>query len=59
MNKALSYDFIVNNAMLLYKTLHACLGKTLSNKIIEGTIGKVFTAGEDLVSLQKTMDEKG
>lgn len=59
MNKALNYDFIVNNAMVFYKTLNTCLGKTISNKIIENTIGRVFTAGSDISSLERTMNEKG
>ena len=59
MNKALTYDFIVDNAMVLYKALYACVGKTLSNKIIEGTIGRVFTAGSSIACLERTVQEKG
>ena len=47
-NKALTYDLIVDNALILYKFLNKYLGKRISNSIIELTIGKVFTAGTNL-----------
>jgi proline dehydrogenase len=58
-NQALRFDAVVDNAMVLYDTLNRCLGKTIANKIIERTIGRVFTAGANLSQLERTMEERG
>jgi len=33
------------------------MGKTISNKIINNTIGRVFTAGENIESVEKNLEE--
>ena len=58
-NQSLRHDIVVDNAMLLYNTLHRCVGRKLANKIIEKSIGRVFTAGETIPALERTMELRG
>ncbi|CAD8092333.1 unnamed protein product [Paramecium primaurelia] len=52
-NKMLQYDWIVDQGPKLIDFLYAICGTKLTNFLINHTIGKVFTAGENLESVQK------
>lgn len=59
-NKALKYDLVVDNSHKIYKSLNTVFGNTIANKMVENTIGKVFTAGKDLTELESYLSrEKG
>lgn len=56
-NESLKIDYLVDNGPKLVALLYKCMGKTISNTIINNTIGKVFTAGENLESVEKNIKE--
>lgn len=49
-NRAAATPWLVAQSHWMYKTACRIVGSTLTNKVVEQTFGKVFTAG-------KTLDE--
>lgn len=48
-------DYIVDNGEMLYKWANKIVGSTLTNGIMNNTMGKQFTAGNDTEDLRKTI----
>lgn len=54
-NECLKSDYLVDNGPKLIGLFYKYMGKTISNTIINNTIGRVFTAGENLESVEKNL----
>ncbi|CAK60190.1 unnamed protein product (macronuclear) [Paramecium tetraurelia] len=52
-NHMLKYDWVVDQGPKLFDLLYAICGTRLANFLVNHTIGKVFTAGENLESVER------